>query len=272
MSASPRSDFRAAIEWQQPWLAPLRTDGMLLTLPACDWRGVLNSVARQRELANHAAQPIRFVPQSALPAQLAYESFIGASGHVPTRDNLHDFFNALIWLTYPHCKARLNELQAAELSRQQVQGGAALAPARGSLRDALTIFDENAVFIPSTNATLFAALREHQWRSVFSAHRAAYGSEWEVRCFGHALLEKLVAPYKAITAHAWLVLAPEAFFMLTEAGKNAWLDRHVAGQLNEGVRTAAFTPLPILGVPGWSADQTPEFYADAEVFRPPRRR
>ncbi|MNV85284.1 hypothetical protein D3C71_1792260 [compost metagenome] len=32
-----------------------------------------------------------------------------------------------------------------------------------------------------------------------------------------------------------------------------------------------FTPLPVLGVPGWwPANEDPQFYADPQVFRPPR--
>ena len=32
-----------------------------------------------------------------------------------------------------------------------------------------------------------------------------------------------------------------------------------------------FTPLPVLGVPcWWPGNEAPEFYADAQVFRPPR--
>ena len=35
--------------------------------------------------------------------------------------------------------------------------------------------------------------------------------------------------------------------------------------------TKPFTPLPVLGVPGWwPANQDPAFYDDATVFRPPR--
>jgi hypothetical protein len=32
-----------------------------------------------------------------------------------------------------------------------------------------------------------------------------------------------------------------------------------------------FLPLPVLGVPGWWPDnESPSFYEDADVFRPPR--
>ena len=62
---------------------------------------------------------MRFVPQAELPAGIAYETFISETGGVPTRDNLHDFFNALVWLTYPKIKVRLNAMQALEIERRK---------------------------------------------------------------------------------------------------------------------------------------------------------
>ena len=84
-------------------------------------------------------------------------------------------------------------------------------------------------------------------------------------------MEKLVAPYKAITAHTWVVSADDAFFSLPSAARRAWIDAQVAGKLAQhGLSTASFTPLPVLGVPGWWAGQDAAFYADVAVFRPKR--
>ncbi|MFS9669939.1 DUF3025 domain-containing protein, partial [Klebsiella pneumoniae] len=77
------------------------------------------------------------VPQDALPAGAAYEAHIAATGQVPTRDNLHDFFNALIWLHWPRAKAALNARQARAITQDGI------GAARGTVRDAATLFDEN---------------------------------------------------------------------------------------------------------------------------------
>jgi hypothetical protein len=54
-------------------------------------------------LQNHRSLPTQFIPQEDLPEGVAYEAHISATGNVPTRENLHDFFNALVWLTFsPH--------------------------------------------------------------------------------------------------------------------------------------------------------------------------
>ena len=96
----------------------------------------------------------------------------------------------------------------------------------------------------------------------------------EVWLFGHALMEKLVAPYKAITAHTRVVLAGDDYWVLDDAGRRAWLDRDEAARLaSEGLGKGGFTPLPVLGVPGWwDANESPDFYADENVFRPPQLR
>ena len=86
-------------------------------------------------------------------------------------------------------------------------------------------------------------------------------------------LEKLVQPYKACTAHAWIVAAPPAYFDWDEGARRGWLDAHVAAGFDARLPSSrGFAPLPVLGVPGWwPANRDPRFYEDAQVFRPGRR-
>jgi hypothetical protein len=194
---------------------------------------------------------VRFVEQAALPHGEPYESFIARTGCVPTRDNLHDLFNGLMWLCYPRTKRRLNILHAEEIERR---GGT--AGARGALRDALTLFDENAAILQAP-PVLVDALRERRWNALFVQSRAQWQSA-RLAIFGHALLEKLMQPRKAITAHVWLVADVN-----DEAMASGLAPEHLAAK--------PFLPLPVLGVPGWwPGNETPAFYDDAEVFRPPR--
>lgn len=258
-------DFRAAIDWSRPWLAPFRTGASCL-LAAADWRAAANEAAAVLELRNHRGFAIRFVPQEALPPGTAYEAFISSTGQVPSRDNLHDFFNALMWLHFPRTKVRLNALQAAEIDRN---GG--VAGTRGKVRDAATIFDENTAIVTYHDPAFAVALRAHNWIEVFMKRHAGLGRNWEVCLFGHALLEKLVKPYKAATAHAWLVPVGEEFFLRPDEDKRKHIDEAIERTFADGFTTAAFTPLPIAGVPGWWAGQDAAFYADATVFRPARR-
>jgi hypothetical protein len=254
----------AQIDWAMRWYDSVRPAFERLDFGALGLTGALNAGAEALALVNQRGQPIRFVPQAALPEGRAYEEFIGATGCVPTRENLHDFFNGLVWLTFPCIKQQLNALQAAQIAL------AGVGKSRGPARDGATIFDENsALLVVRHGDALVAALREHRWRDALFERRAAFGRDAQVWLFGHALMEKLVAPRKAITAHTYVVLADDAYFALPHDGQRAWLDQSVAASLAaQGLSTACFTPLPVLGVPGWWEGQDDAFYADASVFRP----
>ena len=233
---------------------------------APDWLAEFNALAAQLDIRNHRGLPLRFVPQADLPNGTAYEAFISATGQVPTRDNLHDFFNALAWIHYPKIKVGLNALQAAELERAPPN----TTGSRGRVRDAATIFDENAAILIANDSTIIASLRAHDWNGLMVTRRQDFDRDWKVHLFGHALIEKLVAPYKAITAHAWTLIAAPDFFQLPEEGQRAWIDAQVSHAIAAGLATGTFAPLPVLGLPGWWDAQDAAFYADRTVFRPPR--
>lgn len=259
-----------AIDWTRPWFAPIR-DCAERIVEQPEWRAAMNVHSANIGLTNHRSLPISFVEQTALPAGMAYEAFISSTGQVPTRNNLHDLFNALVWLSFPRIKRELNALQAAQIA---VSG---IGTSRGPARDAATIFDENAALLVvregTQGAALIEALRGHHWHVAFLQQRADFTQLVEVWPFGHALMEKLVTPYKSITAHAWVVTARADFFAMTHHDKRTWLDAHVATELSaakHGIRTDYFTPLPLLGVPGWWPNQDRQFYEDRTVFRPKR--
>jgi len=102
----------AQIDWTHAWYDAVRPafDSLASGVP---FIAGFNANAARLGLQNHRGQPIRFVPQAELPPNTAYEEFIGATGCVPTRENLHDFFNGLVWQTFPLIKRELNALQAA---------------------------------------------------------------------------------------------------------------------------------------------------------------
>ena len=114
-------------------------------------------------------------------------------------------------------------------------------------------------------------MRGHQWQVALLEQRAAFGVTCEVRLFGHALMEKLVSPYKAITAHVWVLEVTPEFFGLQEPEKRLAVDALLCAQLGQGLLATPSTPLPALGVPGWWQGQDAAFYADAAVFRPKRK-
>lgn len=90
-----------AIDWGHPVFTPLAAAG---TPPAdavardADPRDALNARPAAQAIRTCSGRAVHFVPQDALPAGAACEVNITAIGEVPTQDNLHGFFNALIWL------------------------------------------------------------------------------------------------------------------------------------------------------------------------------
>ena len=255
------------IDWTRPWYDTVRP--AFESLQPGPFIPAFNANAARLGLVNHAGQAIRFVPQSELPEGTAYEAFIGATGGVPTRENLHDFFNGLVWQTFPRIKRELNALQAAQIAQ------AGVGKSRGPARDAATIFDENAALLVVRDGvaghTLVEDLRAHRWHATLFDQRAMFGRDAELWLFGHALMEKLVAPRKAITAHVRVVFAADDFFAQGRDGRRDWIDGAVSNAIvAEGLSTAGFTPLPVLGVPGWWPDQDEAFYLDETVFRPRR--
>lgn len=230
-------------------------------MPIAALREALTQESQRRMLVTGHGKPLSFVPQELLPQGVAYESWIAQTGCVPTRDNLHDRFNALVWISAPQTKARLNGLQShaidVQLSHQH----------RGRLRDATTIWDENLAVIAACGHVdeLTQALRSHDWPMLFDRMRHCWHNEWRVFVFGHALLEKLESPFKSITAHVVVIALA--------ADEMAWplLDVRLAACLHDAWKPSMLLHLPVLGIPGWdAANEDPAFYRDDQVFRPAR--
>lgn len=235
------------IDWQAPWLVPYREAGQPLA------KQVMAGASCAVALNSDPAMPVRFVPQAALPDGMAYEQYIFEQRGVPTRDGLHDFFNGIIWRHFPLAKQRLNQLQAAQIASDGVQ------PVRGPVRDAITVFDENAALLHAPDV-LWDALAARDWQRLFVALRPLW-AQASLLLFGHALLEKLVHPRKPITAHVYR--AQDAADSI--ASMDAWLAQDLTAPKLAG---KPFVPLPVLGVPGWwPANDEPAFYDDAQVFR-----
>jgi hypothetical protein len=198
---------------------------------------------------------VRFVPQTIVPEGTPYERYIFESRQVPVREGLHDFFNGLVWRAFPRTKSALNRLQAEAIERDGISAR------RGPVRDAITVFDENGAILDAPGA-LWDALLAREWRRLFVDLRPLW-AQARLVVFGHALLEQLARPRKGLTAHVWAE---------RPSGNPVELDAWLSGRTTAmTLQAKPFTPLPVLGVPGWwpgNADFS--FYDDPLVFRPRR--
>lgn len=216
-----------------------------------------------RSAGGHA---IRFVSSGDLGDD-GYEHRIYTSGQVSTRPrSWHDLFNALVWMRYPRIKTALNELH--------YQAGAGRRDGtRGPLRDALTLFDECGAIVMSDRPDILRALAERRWRDAFLAD--GFDTSVTISVIGHAMLEKFLSPYKAMTANVLFVQVQPGFLMLTRQQRANRLDLGTAECLSKGEflhTTASLSPVPLAGVPGWWPRQAQDeygFYLDRDIFRPP---
>ncbi|HEX6735279.1 MAG TPA: DUF3025 domain-containing protein [Azonexus sp.] len=253
----------AGARYPGPLFAPLRH--WLAQLPDAPATAGLNALLARHPVSGEHGEPIRFVPPAA--DGLAYECRIWTQGAVETRpDNWHDFFNALVWLTFPQAKRAITAAHVAAM--------APAGAARGTVRDALTHFDECGVVVLSTQPELLDLLRGHCWQELFVARRAAVRACMRFVVFGHATYESLLQPFRGLTAKAVLYTVEDSWLGLSDAALNAALDARLAADFAAGLHTRprALQPVPLLGIPSVTPDsENPAYYADTGQFRPARR-
>jgi len=260
-----------------PWLADWRLlePDLGLGLDALALEGPverlhrLNRVAQMRGLSLRAGQPLRFAAQTET-LTMPYERAVALQAAIPTRvagpGARHDLLNALAWLLFPRTKAVLHDLQAAVIARDGV------GAVRGPLRDGVTLLDENGIFLVVRDTADAASLQERDWHRLLVDGRARWGAQICAVPIGHGLVERLMQPFPALTAHVRTLRLPAPWFGLPAPERLRRLDRAAAARLR--VRPplpGTLYPLPALGVPGWWAGNLdPGFYRDTRVFRPHR--
>lgn len=222
------------------------------TLPSLD---ALNALATTHYTRQARGLPLRFVAPDGRLSARDYETYILQTGEVPTRaDTWHDLMNALVWLRFPRFKAALNAAhgEAIPLEADSL---------RGRRRDALTVLDESGVWVLSRDPDLPDLLTEHAWQTLFWHRREAVQSDMQFVVVGHALLEKMLAPYPAITGKC--LMLPTVSLDTNDAEP---LAVRALGSLSSPRQLA---PLPVQGIPGWDvANAQAAYYTNTDIFRP----
>jgi hypothetical protein len=125
------------------------------------------------------------------------------------------------------------------------------------------VLDESGVWVISRDPALPALLAGRAWHSLFWDHRHAVKTEMRFVVVGHALLEKVLAPYSSMTGKCLTLIA-------------ASLDPDAADGLSAKALAAIdsprqLSPLPVQGIPGWDpANASAAYYANQDIFRPAR--
>ena len=244
-----------------------------------DWpkAETLTGLLRAAGVSNAAGNllTVRPSPPRGLPGR-DYVAAIEENAWLYTRQgDWHDLFNALSWALFPRAKAALNHRL-----HQELRPTLRTAPGRRSPgADALTLFDESGVVVACDDPAVIRRLRARQWKTLFWEEREALVDRARFHVFGHALMQKALAPYIGLTGKCWLVTTDPGLSETTPAerdghlvlDKRLTLDKHLAWRIagHAALRPADLPPLPVLGVPGWDTRNTQAaFYDDTAHFRP----
>lgn len=257
-------------------LAPLEAQARVLSAESAEpdkWpeAEAMNALWQQQHFS-HNNRRLRFVTQTPEMEReaLYYEQRIYQSGQIPTRaQNWHDLFNAIVWAQFPRSKAIMNQQHTDDIRQYGISP-------RSQRRNALTLFDECGVILACSEPMLAQLLREHQWQLAFWQHRAEWGRSIAPFVFGHALYEMALKPFIGLCGKAFFLSVDAAFFAMQRERQVAELDRRLAAELSNHnclASNSRLSPFPILGVPGYDADnEQAEYYQNADYFRPKRRR
>ena len=253
----------AASLYASPLFEPLRH--WLERLPPRPDTQAVAELATQFPIYAENGQRISFVPPQL--DGLVYECRIWESGEVETRpDNWHDFFNALVWLSFPKTKIAVS---AAHMRAMQAPG-----EKRTNTRDVLTHFDECGIVVLSSQPELLDLLRGFCWKELFVERRAEVIRSMRFVIFGHATYEQLLKPFRGLTAKAVLHEVSEDWLRMSTEAQLSAVDTLLAADLVSGkyTRPRDFQPLPLLGIPGVTPEsENPDYYDDTWQFRPGRR-
>ena len=237
-------------------------------VPTCEFLDRTNGTvgaANATSLVAAPAVPTFIPPPSLALSAIDFERRVVEHNELVVRpDSLHDVLNALIWLTFPKTKRAISEAHVA----LGVNPNGKTRPRR---RDVLTVFDESGMIMLSERDNLREMNRRHQWRELFVTHRTDFVQHARPVLFGHGAMEQLANQlpkvHRGLTVKAlWLPLPT--------ATPVAEVDDYLAIRIERGDslhETERTVPLPVLGIPGWFAEnEVLECYDDTSIFRPKR--
>jgi hypothetical protein len=201
--------------------------------------------------------------RAALLSAGGFDRLLARSARVPTRPgSFHDLLGALIWLHFPALKTAVHRAQLAG------EPGA-----RTPSENAATHLDESGVLVFSCETSIFDSLAALQWAEVFWDRRLELRQSTRFLAFGHGLLDALRDPHPRLMGKALFARVSRERLLLSDSDFRVFADQALAavvpGFLSE---PDCLEPLPVLGIPGWSAQQSRAVYDDQRYFRRVRQR
>lgn len=236
----------------------------------------LNQLVNIKPVYNANKLPIEFVHQreTVESFDVNYEPLIYLEGKVQTRlESWHDFFQVLVWSTFPKLKSAINALHyEAALSRYKENPK---NKQRTKIENFLTLFDECGSIIVYSEESFKSIIQDFRWKELFITHRDDFSNQIECVVFGHAMYEKAIKPYIGMTSHCLFLKQPNEYFSQSIEERNGIIDEALSQTLlsTKNWTTKSLNPFPILGVPDWHQGNDVEtFYDDDNYFRQKRHK
>lgn len=279
MAKTPLDQWNPHFMAISPLFIPLQPQADLLSCKQEHWPSLedYKALLAKQSIPTHSlgGAEIQFVPQATKPQhwQDDYEPRIYLTGEVQTRlENWHDFFQVLVWNTFPTTKAVLNAKHYQAI--RQRKASTPNSKQRTPMENALTQFDECGAIVVSCDKQLLELIRKYRWKELFWQNRPALKTQLQCFIFGHAVYEKALKPYIGLTAHAVLFLVEAAFFQWPLVAQLEYLDKTTAQAFEDEFYTSPkhFQPFPLLGMPEWDkCNNVESYYDNVDYFRPGRK-
>ncbi|MGZ3451938.1 MAG: DUF3025 domain-containing protein [Polyangiales bacterium] len=178
-----------------------------------DWPPLEAWNAAIPEIHSDGGARIRFVempPKKRRGAKLdvdaIYDERIYTKGEVPSRlRSWHDFFNMLVWATFPNVKTAINARQRAALRARVDPSMTKLPSARTEEQDALAMLDEGGLIL-ATRVDLDDAIERADLEPIVAAIRAG---DARAILLGHAIYEHHVVGQGTLRALVHRVSLPD---------------------------------------------------------------
>jgi DUF3025 family protein len=246
--------FLSAIERREACPTPEEYDELALAVPRAEDVQLPRFVSEDREALRRVG---------------GYEQHVEQLRAVPTRPgHFHDFFNMAVWAHFPKLRWALNSLHVdPTVGPKDPRNG------RAPAQNLAATFDEAGMLVLSTSRGMLDELRALRFRRAFWERRAELLSTTCFWIVGHGMLESLLVPHPGLAARSLLLHVPH---LPSRASPSAQvsddlrfeIDSISAARIHGWRRErSVLDPIPVLAIPGFSVNDSPDFYADMRNIR-----
>ena len=176
----------------------------------------------------------------------------------------------LCWQAFPKSRKKINALQIEAL---EFQPDSERGVVRSAHLDVLTHLDECGVAVVSSSKAVLDGIRNFSWQEVFIKDRDVFATSVDVVIFGHGLYVQCLEPFIGMTGRCLLLECDVEHFGQSSRQRLEETDQLVAQHIGSIRTPQDLSPLPLLGIHGWHADnEDRRFYENQSYFRPGRQK